>query len=104
MLTAHASRQALPPVTPGPISAERPATRDTQTCQDDRQLKQRNTRLMRARLLVQERAFERALEDFDAALALLAHAPLADEEMAKVHHERAEVLRMLDREEEAAAD
>ena len=66
-------------------------------------------RVLRARLLVDEEAFERALEDFDVALALGGRiggsAPaLTDAGRAELHHERATVLRSLDRNEEAAED
>lgn len=66
-------------------------------------------RVLRARILVGEEAFDRALEDFDAALALgsriVGSTPmLADADRAELHHERGTVLRSLDRNEEAAKD
>jgi tetratricopeptide (TPR) repeat protein len=67
-------------------------------------------RVLRARLLVdEEEAFERALEDFDVALSLGGgiggSAPVFTEAgRAELHHERAAVLRSLDRNEEAAED
>jgi tetratricopeptide (TPR) repeat protein len=66
-------------------------------------------RILRARLLVGEQAGERALEDFDAALALWPRAVSSavadgDAGRAELHHERAAVLRSFDRNEEAAED
>ncbi len=59
--------------------------------------------MARGRAHLENRALDEALEDFDAALALLERAPLPDAEMAGLHHERADALRGLQRDEDAAA-
>ena len=66
-------------------------------------------RVMRARLLAKEGTFERALDDFTAALTLGARLvgsspALPGAERASLHRERAEVLHALGRHDEAAED